>query len=83
MFNSLYSVYSKLKRPSTLYWLNSWSYSNNNTWLFLSNELLTFYIESLKGFKTVTVSVFQAYPQVLYKLVAFALVLIQLGFLIG
>jgi hypothetical protein len=83
MFSSLYSVYEKLKRPSTLFWLNTWSYSKNNTWLFLSNELLSFYIESIKGFKTITTTTFQLYPQILYKLILISLFLVQIGFIFG
>lgn len=83
MFQSLHSVYSKLKRPSSLAWLNVWNYSTNNTWIFLSNELLSFYINSLAGFKSVTVTTFQNQPQIIYKLVIVAVLLVQLGLFLG
>lgn len=83
MFNNLFNLYSKLKRPSTLFWLNTWSYAYNNTWLFLSNELLTFYIESIRGFKTLTITTFQFYPHILYKWTTVVVFLIQIGLLLG
>lgn len=83
MFSNLYNVYSKLKRPSSLIWLNIWKYSNNNTWYYLSSELLTFYIESLRGFKSITITTFQIFPQILYKYSFIALLFIHAGLLVG
>lgn len=83
MLQTLYGVYSKISRPSKLFWLNIWAYSKNNTWVFLSQELLSFYIESIQGFKISTISTFQNHPNVLYRVIIASFLFIQLGLFIG
>jgi len=54
-----------------------------NSWSYLSSELLTFYIESIRGFKSVTISTYQLFPTVLYSLAVVAILLSQIGLILA